>query len=228
MAWIKRNHDLDIIVLTEVKKNEGCKYICDQLNNLGYKICVNYDDRDYGVLIASKFDFVEVVASRKSSRYCHIKLKEKVSVDLVALYVPSNDRKKIERKREFLKLALENLTEIDKQGALVLCGDFNTVKRTHEPKYTMFRKWEYGFFDDLNSLALIDVDDYLYPNEQRYSWYGRTGNGYKYDYFFISKQLSNRLVQSYYTDQTIKLKLTDHCAQILIINDGEMHNGHSK
>ena len=53
----------------------------------------------------------------------------------------------------------------------------------------MFRSWEYDVLDSFAALGLADVFAELHPGVQAHSWIGRTGNGYRYDYVFVSRAL---------------------------------------
>ena len=53
------------------------------------------------------------------------------------------------------------------------------------------------------------------PNEQAYSWIGRTGDGYRYDYFHVGRALAERIQACLYLHETRERKLTDHAAVTL-------------
>ena len=68
-------------------------------------------------------------------------------------------------------------------------GDLNVVGREHLPRYSAFRSWEYDALDHVVDHGLVDVFAELHPGVQAHSWIGRTGNGYRYDYAFVSEDL---------------------------------------
>lgn len=63
--------------------------------------------------------------------------------------------------------------------------------------------------------GLVDALQQCAPNEQAYSWVGRTGDGYRYDYFHIGRALAERIRTCAYLHETRERKLTDHAAMTL-------------
>ena len=66
-------------------------------------------------------------------------------------------------------------------------------------------------------MGFIDVYRYCYPQKNEYSWVGRTGDGYRYDYCFVSESLSNRIIDCRFIHETRNNKLTDHSALVVEI-----------
>lgn len=203
LKWILEK-EWDILVLSEFKKSKGGIFIENFLNFHGVETFHNLlNSKDYGVLVASKvkgFKKIEMsLLEIFNERVVFIENKE---LSVMGIYVPSNDKNKLIRKKPFI----ENIIEIlDKKSPDILCGDFNTITREHLPKYKTFKEWEYQFMDDILKMNYLDkskVDDY--------SWFGRTGNSYKYDYMFC-KEEKIKLERVEYNKDLIDLKLTDHC-----------------
>lgn len=220
VEWLFLSDKYDIIVLTETRKSVGCELIITKLKDNNYKIYTDDSSQDYGVIIAVKvegisFDFLdENTPLRSRSSGVKISVNNNI-INVVGIYVPSNDKRKNLRKKPFMEAVIKSLSKFRSTDKVLLCGDFNTVMRTHIPKYSMFRKWEYEFFDEIEKIGLEDVYDILYPNQQVYSWFGKTGNSYKYDYNFITKNLKKNLKDVVYLNETIELKLTDHAATVV-------------
>ena len=192
----------DILVLTEYKKGNGGLLIQKKLLEEGYKVFENLKtSKEYGVLIAIKnikANELKINISNLPERVIYIK-SDKIS--LMGIYVPANDKNKEIRKRPFIE---ELLLNIKKFKPSIICGDFNTISRTHIPKYKTFKEWEYLFMDQILELGYKEKS-----KDNDYSWIGRTGNTYKYDYIFINKEI--KIIDSIsYNEETIKLKLTDH------------------
>jgi exodeoxyribonuclease-3 len=74
-----------------------------------------------------------------------------------------------------------------------LDGDYNVIARTHQPLHAGFLPFEFGLLEQLEAHGLVDALQRCAPNEQAYSWIGRTGDGYRYDYFHIGRALAERV-----------------------------------
>lgn len=148
---------------------------------------------------------------------------EAAGTRLLAVYVPSRDasQAKIERKHRFLEQLLEAVKNSARSGPVVLIGDLNIVSRDHEPRYSAFRKWEYGALDRLAALGLVDVFAELHPGVQAHSWIGRTGNGYRYDYAFASHDLMGSIRRCEYLHEPRERGLSDHAALLLTLAGAE-------
>lgn len=207
MEWLE-NNEYDTLILTEYKKSSGGIFIKETLLKSNYLVFENLKTKnEYGVLIATKNkDFVEKRLEIDFLPERLVFIKNKV-LSIMGVYVPANDKNKEIRKKTFI----ENLLlSIKKYKPSIICGDFNTIFRTHIPKYKQFKEWEYEFMDNLKKLGYEDKS-----RENDYSWFGRNGNNYKYDYFFVLK-IRKINYNVLYSKETIKLKLTDHA--ILKVN----------
>ncbi len=221
-TWLySLNHD--IYVLTETKNSKGCKYLYDYFKERNFYIEYTIPQgNEYGVMILSK---VQIAESLLSKRFDYLSSRVKSvhfdwmgeQYELIGTYVPSNDRKpeKYQRKKEFIEELDKNLSEYTDNR--IFCGDLNTVHKTHIPKYTMFREWEYEFLDNLERNNYCDAFSILFNDKQEYSWIGRNGNGYRYDYFFISKNLKDKVKNCVYFHAPVQKELSDHSAVILDI-----------
>ncbi|MBR8842413.1 endonuclease/exonuclease/phosphatase family protein [Pseudoalteromonas sp. JC3] len=207
--------DFDVVCLTETKSSKGCEYIIDESANDGYKFFGEKPKgKDYGsfILVREKKGF-EALDCSFNMGY----MPERVSVVnlecngrrvyVVNVYIPSRDRSegKIKRKKLFLSSLKEGFLNFPTSGT-VFCGDFNLVSRGHFPKYYIFKDWEYDFFDYLSSIGF--VDSYNGCENMPYSWIGRTGNGYRYDYAYVGSEVN--VLSSVYSSELLERKLTDH------------------
>ena len=117
----------------------------------------------------------------------------------------------------FLEQLLEAVKASAGAGRVVLIGDLNIVGRDHEPRYSMFRSWEYDALDQLAALGLVDAFTELHPGVQAHSWIGRTGNGYRYDYAFVSHDLMGSVRRCDYLHEPRERGLSDHAALLLTL-----------
>lgn len=95
---------------------------------------------------------------------------------------------------------------------MVIMVDFNILDRDHRPHYSNFFEWEYAFYDALIALNYRDAFRYCYPGRQEYSWVGRTNDGYRYDYCFVSGALEKNILHCDYIHESREIRITDHSA----------------
>lgn len=231
--WLKSRPE-DVFVLTETKNSKGCAYIEDFFLQYGYDLfslesLVNYNVNfpksqtgDLGVMIISKYPIkVMINLFEKDSIYFSRQTEVLISIEdtvlsIVGLYVPSRDRRpeKIERKRKFINSCQKFLGETQSAKRIIM-GDLNVLDRNHIPHYKTFYEWEYDFYDEFLRNGYVDVYKYCNPDIQDYSWVGRTNDGYRYDYCFVSEDLKDGLLNCEFLHETRSSKLTDHSAIVL-------------
>jgi exonuclease III len=135
--------------------------------------------------------------------------------------VPSSDRApaKIAKKKAFLTSVHDRIAAMpdDERRSLVLTGDYNVIGRHHEPRYPAFQTFEYAFLDRLAGLGLRDVHEHLNPGVQVYSWYGRNGNGYRFDYFHTGTTLTAAATSCVHLPEPRTSGLSDHDAVVLTL-----------
>lgn len=220
--WIKSRPE-NIFILTETKNSQGCTYLENFFVNEGYDVIFpKPEGKEYGCMLISKPNLIN-----KKNSSSHIKflpsrmVSTQIStsffsepLEILGIYTPSRDKspEKISRKKLFLGKVVETLNLSEKPK--ILCGDFNVLERDHTPHYSFFEEWEYSFFESLSKNGLVDAFKHLNPKLQEYSWVGHTGNGYRYDYCFVSENLSNNLKASFYLHEPRQMKLSDHSAII--------------
>ena len=220
----------DVLVLTETRDNKGTELLIANLAAAGYDGAQRWcrpPSRERGVIVLSRmrssgFWPRRCVDLHHRLVYGVIRLGEQCPVRMLAAYVPSRDvsQPKIERKRKFLAQMLEALEGAARNHhPVVLIGDLNIVSRDHEPRYSAFRPWEYEVFGRLAEIGLVDVFAELHPGVQAHSWIGRTGNGYRYDYAFVSKELIGDTVACEYLHEPRELGITDHAALRLTLSN---------
>ncbi|MBO0883697.1 MAG: hypothetical protein J2P17_25850, partial [Mycobacterium sp.] len=106
----------------------------------------------------------------------------------------------------------------ESRSTLVMGGDYNVISRHHQPLHAGFLPFEFGFLDALCVNGLVDAHDHCAPGAQPYSWIGRTGDGYRYDYFHVGGQLVPRIRSCSYVHETREQRLTDHAAVTLTLD----------
>lgn len=228
--WLERRPE-DIFVLTETKESRGCEYIKEYFRQYAYnfftmntteKYFVNAPKSqtgDLGVILISKYEIqhndnffpdTSIYFSRQTE--ARINLGEK-AIHVVGLYVPSRDRSegKVLRKKRYIdsmEMYLKESTKVNK----IIMGDLNILERTHIPHYSTFYEWEYHFYDAFLEAGYVDAFRYGHPDTKEYSWVGRTNDGYRYDYCFVSSDLGEKILDCQYIHETRGMHITDHSA----------------
>lgn len=225
------NRPEDIFVLTETKASKGCSYIADFFEQYKYTLFAidtnnQYEvffpipyEKELGVMIISKLPLEEKKSYFIDDKLYFSRQAETVimlgdePISIVGMYVPSRDRsaRKVERKKKYLNGIKSFLKNTNNKNRIIL-GDLNLLERNHIPHYSTFFDWEYDFYDEVVERGFVDTYKYCYPNEQEYSWVGRTNDGYRYDYCFVSDNLAKNVLSCEYIHETRKIRITDHSA----------------
>lgn len=220
LRWLA-NRAEDVFLLTETSAGAGTVHLLDQFRRAGFAVAKTPDDGDRGAALISRIPLVDEHPAAFSKvtipgRIAAAVLDTQPQITAAGIYVPSRDRSlaKTERKQEFIESLLDALTSLPsrQRDHLLLGGDYNVISRTHQPRHPGFLPFEHGLLETLTERGLVDAHEHLHPGEQPHSWIGRTGDGYRYDYFHLGPALADRLTASSYLHQTRERQLTDHAA----------------
>lgn len=231
--WLRKRPE-QILILTEIKRSDGCIFLQRYLESYGYyTIFPKLEDREYGTMIASRHpllkssfsDYVNFLPARVAAAA----ISSPVGVlEIIGVYVPSRDisLEKIRRKKRFLEDTIQALKNAPKPTYRIFCGDFNVLEPDHAPHYSFFKKWEYAFYKDLMDYQLEDAFRHINPLLQEYSWVGRTGDGYRYDHCFVSKNILPAVEKCFYLHEPREARLSDHSAIIAELKFTEKLSNH--
>lgn len=216
--------DADVLVLTETRPMPGTEFLLDMFRRSGYGV-VSTSPRsrsERGVALVHRFSETTTVPSGNidlSHRVAVARAGAESGLTLVGAYVPSRDttQTKIARKQLFLAQLSDFLHALGKPRELILVGDLNVIHRDHVPRYAVFRAWEYDFLDRLGEYGLVDIFTRLHPGIQAYSWIGRTGDGYRYDYVFVGEALAPRVLECEYLNQPREEGISDHAGVLMTL-----------
>lgn len=224
--WLSKR-DEDIFVLTETKNSKGCTFIEDYFKKNNYSVIfIKPEGKEYGSMIVSKhklepMDFYNIGGSLKS-RVVSVKVfLNNRFMEIIGTYIPSRDKSpdKIQRKKKFIENLVKSFQLYNNYSRRIFCGDFNILEPNHTPHYPFFENWEYDFYEFLIDYGLFDSFRYLNPKKQDYSWVGRTGDGYRYDHCFVTKDLLLSIKECYYLHDPRRERLSDHSAIIMKLNN---------
>ena len=225
LRWMDTRTE-ELFILTETSSGPGTAHLLDQCRHAGLTVLHTPGTAgERGVAMVSR---VPIVA--RPDLVAGVTLPGRVSVGTVAgdpeltvvgVYVPSSDRApdKVSRKRDFVASLLGAVGRIPpaERATLVLGGDYNVITRDHQPSYPGFLPFEYAMLDALETHGLVDAYQLCSPGVQAHSWIGRSGNGYRFDYFHVGPALVDHVAGCSYLHEPRELKLTDHAAAVLTL-----------
>lgn len=143
---------------------------------------------------------------------------------LFNLYVPNGkrDQTRLDYKLDFYARLLDVCDQLHSVGKqIILFGDMNTAHRPidlrnpkQNEKYSGFLPEERAWIDKFLEHNFVDIYREIYPERVQYSWWtyrlnARSRNiGWRLDYFLISRQLSEQVVDAVIYDEILG---SDHC-----------------
>ncbi len=224
LAWLRGRAE-DVFLLTETSAGAGTTYLLDELRRAGFAVQhTPASNGDRGAALVSRIH----IASDLSDSFAAVSLPGRVAaaaldtrppVGVLGVYVPSRDRSldKTERKQAFiasLQVALDGLPARLCES-MVIGGDYNVIAHTHRPLHPGFLPFEYALLAGLEARGFVDAYERCAPGQQAYSWIGRTGDGYRYDYLHVGPALAGNIGGCAYLHETRERRLTDHAAVTL-------------
>jgi exodeoxyribonuclease III len=226
LEWLATRTE-DVFILTETSSGAGTAHLTAQFAAAGYAVRHTPDSNgDRGVAIVSRVPILEsTVTPMDVSLPCRAALMHLATeprTAILGVYVPSRDRSldKTQRKDSFIRSLLAAVERLpaDVRDHLIVGGDYNVIGRSHYPRHSGFLPFEYGLLDTFTTMGLMDAYETWAPGDQQYSWVGRTGDGYRYDYFHFGRNLLPYLAGCTYLQETRETRLTDHAAVTVAVS----------
>ncbi|TKS96083.1 endonuclease/exonuclease/phosphatase family protein [Streptomyces lasalocidi] len=224
--WIAGQDGADIAVLTEVSCAQGGDALVAALTERGYAtvIAPRPSAPDYRTVIACRTSTVQTVPSLVTLTP-HRAPAARVTVGghdtaVLGLYVPSRgpkDQRNV-AKRAFQESVTESMPRLlaaFPDMPVIIAGDLNVIERGHQPPHKVFGNWEYTFYDSFQTAGLTDTFRHLHPDEVAHSWFGRSGNGFRFDHIFVSTPHAERVLACDYHQKARQAGLTDHAVMTL-------------
>jgi len=225
LGWLL-SEKADIVCIQETKLQEH--QIPQNLVDIpGYYFYGNYAEKKgySGVAVYTKIKpkkvFKEIGFEKfdKEGRMVRLDFNDFI---FIGLYIPNGgrDKENMDYKIEFYNFFL-NFLKGEKLKRIILAGDFNVAReeidlaRPNENKNsTMFTPVERLQIDNLIKLGFIDTFRKFNNEGGNYSWWPYFANarernlGWRIDYVFVSKSLSQNLKSAFIEAKT---KGSDHC-----------------
>ncbi|GHE71226.1 endonuclease [Streptomyces lavendulocolor] len=220
-AWIASQEGADTAVLTEVSSTRGGDALVTALTERGYAtvIAPQPAEADYRTVIACRTADAHKVESPVTVTP-HRAPVARVTIGghdiiVLGLYVPSRGPKEHRNvaKRAFQDAVTEALPKLHAAYPdipVIVAGDLNVIERGHQPPHKVFGAWEYAFYDSFQAAGLTDAFRHLHPDKIAHSWYGRSGNGFRFDHIFVSTAHVTQVLACDYHQEAREAGLTDH------------------
>jgi len=229
--WISRQEDADLAVLTEVGSGPGGTALVQALRDVGYAHVLAPTPApdtagDYRTVIASRTAPLEPVdpdvAFLPHRAPAALTTIAGHRLGILGLYVPSRGPKerRNEDKKNFQNAvahALSGLAKVFADAPVVVAGDLNVVERGHQPPHAVFGQWEYAFHDAFAQAGFTDAYRHLHPDTVDHSWFGRSGNGFRFDHIFTTTAQAPQITECVYDHTPRTTGLTDHAAMLLTL-----------
>ncbi|ADI10785.1 endonuclease/exonuclease/phosphatase [Streptomyces bingchenggensis BCW-1] len=228
--WLAGQEAADLVVMTEVGSGPGGQALVTALAQRGYRsvLALPSGRPDYRTVLASRSAELEAVDSgigvlSHRGPAARVRIGSH-TVGLLGLYVPSRGPKerRNEDKRAFQGAVTDAVPGLLAQfdGPVIVSGDLNVVEPGHVPHHAVFGKWEYSFYRSFVDAGLIDAFRHLHPDAAEHSWFGRGGDGYRFDHAFVTARHGEYVRTCQYLHEPRELGLTDHAAMFLRLGLG--------
>ncbi|MEU1905404.1 endonuclease/exonuclease/phosphatase family protein [Streptomyces hygroscopicus] len=237
--WISQQPAADLVVLTEASSGPGGAALVEAMGHFGYPhvIAPVAAQGDYRTVLASRSAVLEPVDA--GVEFLPHRAPAAVAtigghkVGVVGLYVPSRGprERRNEDKRDFqeaVAAALNGLSKVFPDMPIVVLGDLNVVEPGHQPHHKVFGRWEYAFYSSFAQAGFTDAFRHLHPAAVEHSWFGRSGQGFRFDHVFTTTAHAP-LIEACAYDQTPRTaSLTDHAAVTLTLSLAAGNREHEK
>ncbi len=201
LAWLRGRAE-DVFLLTETSAGAGTTYLLDELRRAGFAVQhTPASNGDRGAALVSRIH----IASDLSDSFAAVSLPGRVAAAALDTRPPVGAS---------LQVALDGLPARLCES-MVIGGDYNVIAHTHRPLHPGFLPFEYALLAGLEARGFVDAYERCAPGQQAYSWIGRTGDGYRYDYLHVGPALAGNIGGCAYLHETRERRLTDHAAVTL-------------
>ena len=221
-AWIAGEETADLVVLTEVGPGPGGRALIDAMTEHGYTSVIAPEPAfpDYSTVLASRGpdliavpSGIDILPHRGPAAAIGIAGQ---TIGLLGIYVPSRGprQRRNENKRAFQQAVTSALPGFLARFAdpVIIAGDLNVVEPGHAPHHRVFGAWEYDFYRSFCGAGMADAYRAQHPHAIEHSWFGRSGQGYRFDHVFVSARHSAQVRSCAYLHAPRQRGLTDHAA----------------
>lgn len=206
-------HTPDIVMLCEFRRTFGGQ-IAAVLADHGLTHHASTDPGlgTNGVLIASRWPILRGPTPEGpvfEQRWLEVSVPS-LDLSLVGVHIPDDSRP--DDKARCWRAVVDRGRELRAKKSVVL-GDFNTGRpHEDEPGATLGCT---GLMGALCTLGFVDAWRERFPRGREYSWYSRTGAGFRVDHAFVSSGLRENLVAARFSHAERIERVSDHSALLV-------------
>jgi exonuclease III len=215
-----KEHDADTIVITEFRNNCNGINIQSEMKASGwaYQYSTLPPENQNGILVLSKLELVmnypDYPLPKAQHRWIDLSFKH-VNLSIIGIHIPGYKDKW--DKKDFWT-SLIQFSKLNTKKNYVIIGDFNTGLEL-DCEGAMFKYKE--FMEELISIGWIDSWRSQHGDKREYTWYSNTGNGFRIDYAFLSRNMEDRLVNVYHSHQERINKYSDHSSLLVEVETND-------
>lgn len=207
-----REHDPDILVLTEFRRNPCELILRTALTDAGYdfQIVSDVPEKTNGILVASKIEMRQEADPITMHRLLPMYVPS-LDLYLLAVHIPGsgdkwNKRECWDRVLDYAKRHGDNRT--------MIIGDFNTGL-SEDAEGTPFALPEK--MQELRDIGYVDAWRSLHRLERGYTWWSTAGNGFRLDYAYLSRPLASMLSDARHSHRERLEGYSDHSSLLVVI-----------
>jgi exonuclease III len=228
VEWIASQETADLLILTEVGAGPGGHALIGALREHGYPsvLAPEPEAPDYRTVLASRGpdlnpvpSGIDVLPHRGAAAVVSLAGH---AIELLGLYVPSrgSQQRRNQNKRAFQQAVTQAVPDFVTRcgGPVIIAGDLNVVEPGHTPHHPVFGAWEYDFYRSFSDAGMADAFRAVNPHATEHSWFGRSGQGYRFDHVFVTKQHLPHIRSCGYLHAPRMQGLTDHAAMTLTLS----------
>jgi exonuclease III len=207
-----REHNPDILVLTEFRRNTCELILRSALTDMGYEFQVVSDvpEKTNGILVAAKMEMQQetdpVTMHRLLPMYVPL-----LDLHLLGAHIPGSGDKW--DKRECWDRVLDYAKRHGDKRTMII-GDFNTGL-PEDAEGTPFALPEK--MQELRDSSYIDAWRSLHRLERGYTWWSTAGNGFRLDYAYLSPPLASMLSDARHSHRERLEGYSDHSSLLVVI-----------
>ncbi len=207
-----RDHNPDILVLTEFRRNTCELILRAALSDAGYgfQIVSDVPEKTNGIFVASKIDMQQEADPITMHRLLPIYFPS-IDLHLLGAHIPGSGDKW--DKRECWDRVLDYAKRHEDNRTMII-GDFNTglPEDAEGAPFALPEKME-----ELRSIGYTDAWRSLHRLERGYTWWSTAGNGFRLDYAYLSPTLTLQLSAARHSHRERLEKYSDHSSIIIVI-----------
>ena len=218
--WLANKEDADIVVLTEIPLANSVHK--EALTTFGYSCICSPPMGDRRTLIGSRVGAISELDSPIPEWTHRAPLAQVIVNDaripILGAYIPS--RGSVEERNVAKRQAQTAVSKVLPQLAkdsMLIAGDLNVVEPEPLPQYEIFGDWEYQFYQSFAEAGFSDVFRLFSPQKKEYSWFGRSGLGYRFDHAFASGPFLRNIDNCWYDHEARSDGLSDHSGLVLTV-----------